>query len=245
MDIRNYIRNLNKRGLAPSSISRSFSSIRSYYNFLTSEKIIKKNPTLILSSPRLPKKLPVVLSEYEISAIIKCIDETSQFGIRDKAIIEMLYSCGLRVSELCDLDLSNLFLDDDLIRVFGKSMKERLLPIGKRAKTYLKNYLKHVRPIFNKQGQSSSVFLSRNGKTLTRAMINKILTKWSSLSGVSKIISPHTLRHSFATHLLEGGADLRFVQALLGHSDITTTQIYTHLDKEHLQEIYKTHHPRS
>ena len=245
MDIRNYIRNLNKRGLAPSSISRSFSSIRSYYNFLTSEKIIKKNPTLILSSPRLPKKLPVVLSEYEISAIIKCIDETSQFGIRDKAIIEMLYSCGLRVSELCDLDLSNLFLDDDLIRVFGKSMKERLLPMGKRAKTYLKNYLKHVRPIFNKQGQSSSVFLSRNGKTLTRAMINKILTKWSSLSGVSKIISPHTLRHSFATHLLEGGADLRFVQALLGHSDITTTQIYTHLDKEHLQEIYKTHHPRS
>ena len=149
------------------------------------------------------------------------------------------------MSELCDLDLSNLFLDDDLIRVFGKSMKERLLPIGKRAKTYLKNYLKHVRPIFNKQGQSSSVFLSRNGKTLTRAMINKILTKWSSLSGVSKIISPHTLRHSFATHLLEGGADLRFVQALLGHSDITTTQIYTHLDKEHLQEIYKTHHPRS
>ena len=134
---------------------------------------------------------------------------------------------------------------DPNCEVFGKGMKERLLPIGKRAKVYLNNYLMHVRPNFNKRGQSSSVFLSRNGKALTRAMINKILNRWSSLSGISKNISPHTLRHSFATHLLEGGADLRFVQALLGHSDITTTQIYTHLDKEHLRQIYKTHHPRS
>ncbi|MFL3006546.1 MAG: tyrosine-type recombinase/integrase, partial [Candidatus Neomarinimicrobiota bacterium] len=149
------------------------------------------------------------------------------------------------VSELCELDLSNLFLDDDLIRIFGKGMKERLLPIGGRAKLYLNNYLIHVRPSFKKKDQSSSVFLSRNGKTLTRAMINKIINRWSSLSGISKTVSPHTLRHSFATHLLEGGADLRFVQALLGHSDITTTQIYTHLDKEHLREVYRTHHPRS
>ena len=245
MDIRNYIRKLNDQGLAPSSISRRFSSIRSYHKFLTSEKLMVENPTLILSSPKLPKKLPVVISEHEISEIIKCIDDESQFGKRDKAIIEMLYSCGLRVSEICELELSNLFLDDDLIRVFGKGMKERLLPIGKRAKVYLNNYLMHVRPNFNKRGQSSSVFLSRNGKALTRAMINKILNRWSSLSGISKNISPHTLRHSFATHLLEGGADLRFVQALLGHSDITTTQIYTHLDKEHLRQVYKTHHPRS
>ena len=215
MDVRNYIRHLNKKGLAPSSISRRFSSIRSYHNFLTAEKLMEKNPTLILSSPKLAKKLPVVISEHEISAIIKCIDDSTQFGKRDKAIIEMLYSCGLRVSELCELDLSNLFLDDDLIRVLGKGMKERLLPIGKRAKNYLNDYLIHVRPNFNKHGQSSSVFLSRNGKTLTRAMINKILNRWSSLSGVSKTISPHTLRHSFATHLLEGGADLRFVQALI------------------------------
>ena len=245
IDVRNYIRNLNKKGLAPSSISRRFSSIRSYHSFLTSEKLMGKNPTLILSSPKLAKKLPVVISEHEISTIINCIDNATQFGKRDKAIIEMLYSCGLRVSELCELNLSNLFLDDDLIRVFGKGMKERLLPIGKRAKIYLNDYLVHVRPNFNKHGKSSSVFLSRNGKTLTRAMINIILNRWSSLSGVSKTISPHTLRHSFATHLLEGGADLRFVQALLGHSDIATTQIYTHLDKEYLQEVYKTHHPRS
>ena len=245
MDVRNYIRELNNRELAPSSISRRFSSIRSYHKFLSAEKLMNDNPTVILSGPKSPKKLPSVLSENEISSIINCIEETSQFGKRDKAIIEMLYSCGLRVSELCDLDLSNLFLDDDLIRIFGKGMKERLLPIGKRAKAYLNNYLIHVRPGFKKKDQFSTVFLSRNGKPLTRAMINKIINKWSSLSGISKTVSPHTLRHSFATHLLEGGADLRFVQALLGHSDITTTQIYTHLDKEHLKEVYKTHHPRS
>ena len=184
-----------------------------------------------------------MLNEIEISKIINSVDESSQFGIRDKAIIEMLYSCGLRVTELCELDLSNLFLEDDLIRIYGKGMKERLLPIGGRAKIYLKNYRRHVRPSFDRQKKSSVVFLSRNGKPLTRSMINKILNKWSSLSGINKSVSPHTLRHSFATHLLEGGADLRFVQALLGHSDITTTQIYTHLDKEHLREVYKTHHP--
>ena len=245
MHIREYIRELNKKGFASSSIARRFSSIRSYHKFLIAEKIMDQNPTLILSTPKSPKKLPNVLNEIEISKIIDSIDESTQFGLRDKAIIEMLYSCGLRVTELCELDLSNLFLDDDLIRVYGKGMKERLLPIGGRAKLYLNNYLMHVRPSFDRKHKSSVVFLSRNGKPLTRSMINKILNKWSDFSGINKSISPHVLRHSFATHLLEGGADLRFVQALLGHSDITTTQIYTHLDKEHLREVYKTHHPRS
>ena len=245
MHIREYIRELNKKGFASSSIARRFSSIRSYHKFLIAEKIMDQNPTLILSTPKSPKKLPSVLNEIEISKIIDSIDESTQFGLRDKAIIEMLYSCGLRVTELCELDLSNLFLDDDLIRVYGKGMKERLLPIGKRAKLYLNKYLIRVRPSFDRQNKSSVVFLSRNGKPLTRSMINKILNKWSDFSGINKSISPHVLRHSFATHLLEGGADLRFVQALLGHSDITTTQIYTHLDKEHLREVYKTNHPRS
>ena len=245
MHIREYIRGLNKKGFASSSIARRFSSIRSYHKFLIAEKLMDQNPTLILTTPKSPKKLPNVLNEIEISKIINSVDESSQFGIRDKAIIEILYSCGLRVTELCELDLSNLFLEDDLIRIYGKGMKERLLPIGGRAKIYLNNYLIHVRPRFDRQNKSSIVFLSRNGKPLTRSMINKILNKWSSFSGINKSVSPHMLRHSFATHLLEGGADLRFVQALLGHSDITTTQIYTHLDKEHLQEVYKTHHPRS
>ena len=245
MHIREYIRELSKKGFASSSIARRFSSIRSYHKFLIAEKLMDQNPTLILSTPKSPKKLPSVLNEIEISKIIDSIDESTQFGLRDKAIIEMLYSCGLRVTELCELDLSNLFLDDDLIRVYGKGKKERLLPIGKRANLYLNKYLIHVRPRFDRQNKSSGVFLSRNGKPLTRSMINKILNKWSDFSGINKSISPHVLRHSFATHLLEGGADLRFVQALLGHSDITTTQIYTHLDKEHLREVYKTHHPRS
>ena len=245
MHIREYIRTLNDRGLATSSIARIFSSIRSYHKFLSAEGIIKENPTLVLTSPKAPKKLPEVLSETEIAAITKAVDESSQFAKRDKAIIEMLYSCGLRVSELCDLKISNLFLDDDMIRIMGKGSKERLLPIGGTAKRYLNDYLTYTRPGFLKNTGSSSVFLSRNGKPLTRAMVNIILNKWVHASGITKPVSPHTLRHSFATHLLEGGADLRFVQALLGHSDISTTQIYTHLDKHHLKEVYKTHHPRS
>ena len=350
MHIREYIRTLNDRGLATSSIARIFSSIRSYHKFLSAEGIIKENPTLVLTSPKAFKKLPEVLSETEIDAITKAVDESSQFAKRDKAIIEMLYSCGLRVSELCDLKISNLFLDDDMIRIMGKGSKERLLPVGGRAKTFLNDYLIHTRAGFLQKTGSSSVFLSRNGKPLTRMMIFNILDTYfvearlkikgfinsikkainhksdmgnrdlgilelleyhnCSISKLLKIkikelpngwnkekrftylnryikedrsefleeennntnrvflnksgkpltylglikvlknyigikISPHMLRHSFATHLLEGGADLRFVQALLGHSDISTTQIYTHLDKHHLKEVYKTHHPRS
>jgi integrase/recombinase XerD len=245
MHIREYIRSLNEKRLAASSIARIFSSIRSYHKFLSAENYVNENPTLILTSPKAPKKLPHVLMEEEISAIINAVVETFQYAKRDKAIIEMLYSCGLRVSELCALSLNNLYLNDDIIRIMGKGSKERLLPVGGRAKIFLNDYLIHCRPGIQKDKGSSSVFLSRNGNPLTRAMINNILRKWSQVAGISKSVSPHTLRHSFATHLLEGGADLRFVQALLGHSDISTTQIYTHLDKHHLKEVYQTHHPRS
>jgi integrase/recombinase XerD len=245
MHIRDYIRILNNNGLAASSISRIFSSIRSYHKYLSAEQIVTENPTLVLNIPKIPKKLPEVLMANEIESIIEAIDSSSNFYQRDKAIIEMLYSCGLRVSEICDLNISNLFLDDDMIRIMGKGSKERLLPVGGRAKQFLNQYLIHSRLGFQKDKSSSSVFLSRNGNPLTRAMINNILRKWTRAAGILKKVSPHTLRHSFATHLLEGGADLRFVQALLGHSDISTTQIYTHLDKHHLKEVYKSHHPRS
>jgi len=243
--IREYVRILNKRGMAPTSISRIISSIRGYHKFLSGEKIVEENPALTINNPKIPKKLPHVLSEKEISSIIDSIDENSQFYRRDTAMIEMLYSCGIRVSELCSLEISDLFLDDELIRVIGKGSKERLLPIGGKAKTFLNEYLIHSRNRLNRKTESSFVFLSRNGKVLTRAMVNKILNKWTKSAGITRSISPHMLRHSFATHLLEGGADLRFVQALLGHSDIATTQIYTHLDKHHLKEVYKSHHPRS
>ena len=243
--IRDYIRILSDGGMAPASISRIISSIRTYYRFLSSENILDENPVLLINNPKLPKKLPDVLSEKEISLIINAIQESSQFYQRDKAIIELLYSCGIRVTELCNLEMSNLFIDEDLIRVMGKGNKERLLPLGVRSKKYLEDYIKHSRNSHIKKSGSSFVFVSRNGNQLTRAMINIILNKWTQVSGLKKPVSPHKLRHSFATHLLEGGADLRFVQALLGHSDISTTQIYTHIDKHYLKEIYKIHHPRS
>ena len=243
--VRDYIRVLNDGGMAPASISRIISSIRTYYRFLSSENILNENPVLLINNPKLPKKLPDVLSEKEISLIINAIQESSQFYQRDKAIIEMLYSCGIRVTELCNLEMSNLFIDEDLIRVMGKGNKERLLPLGVRSKKYVSEYIKHSRNSHIKKGGSSFVFVSRNGNQLTRAMINIILNKWTQASGLKKSVSPHKLRHSFATHLLEGGADLRFVQALLGHSDISTTQIYTHIDKHYLKEVYKIHHPRS
>jgi len=243
--IRDYIRVLSDGGMAPASISRIISSIRTYYRFLSSENILDENPVLLINNPKLPKKLPDVLSEKEISLIINAIRESSQFYQRDKAIIELLYSCGIRVTELCNLEMSNLFIDEDLIRVMGKGNKERLLPLGVRSKKYLDDYIKHSRNSHIKKSGSSFVFVSRNGNQLTRAMINIILNKWTQVSGLKKSVSPHKLRHSFATHLLEGGADLRFVQALLGHSDISTTQIYTHIDKHYLKEVYKIHHPMS
>ena len=243
--IRDYIRVLSDGCMAPASISRIISSIRTYYRFLSSENILDENPVLLINNPKLPKKLPDVLSEKEISLIINAIQESSQFYQRDKAIIELLYSCGIRVTELCNLEMSNLFIDEDLIRVMGKGNKERLLPLGVRSKKYLDDYIKHSRNSHIKKSGSSFVFVSRNGNQLTRAMINIILNKWTQVSGLKKSVSPHKLRHSFATHLLEGGADLRFVQALLGHSDISTTQIYTHIDKHYLKEVYKIHHPRS
>lgn len=244
-NISKYIHSLYDKKYSTSTIARMFSSIRSFHQFLFTEDILDENPALTILNPKVSKKLPDILEESEISSIINSVSESSLFFYRDQAIIETLYSCGLRVSELCELSISNIFFDDDLIRIFGKGSKERLIPISQRAKSFINNYMIHNRPMLLKEKSIDYIFLSKNGKILTRSMINKILKKHVDLAGVTKKVSPHTLRHSFATHLLDGGADLRFVQALLGHSDISTTQIYTHLDKHLLKEVYKTNHPRS
>ena len=244
--IRNFIRYLNDQNLSSSSINRSFSSIRSYHKFLSGEEKITHNPTQLLEPPKLSKKLPMVLSVQEVNEIINSVNLESTMGYRDIAILETLYSAGLRVSELCALEMNNLLFDSSMLRVLGKGNKERYIPLGSKAIKLINDYCKYVRSkLINKKYSDGNVFLSKNGKQLTRMTIFNIMKKWTQISGLNKDISPHTFRHSFATHLLEGGADLRAVQEMLGHSDISTTQIYTHLDNEYLKEVHQTFHPRA
>ena len=243
--IRSFVRKLSNRGLAANSIKRAVSSIRTYHNFLSAEGHMKDNPAQLLDTPKIPRKLPNVLNIQEIDKILGIIPENAPMAQRDLAIFEMMYSCGLRVTELCDFKTSDILWDSEMIRVQGKGSKQRFVPIGPIARENLKNYLNHERnTLADKNPNVAEVFLSRNGRKLTRMMIWVLLKKWTESAEVKKEVSPHTLRHSFATHLLEGGADLRSVQEMLGHTDITTTQVYTHLDKEHLKEVHRTYHPR-
>jgi len=243
--IRSFVRKLSNRGLAANSIKRAVSSIRTYHNFLSAEGHMKDNPAQLLDTPKIPRKLPNVLTIQEIDKILGIIPENAPMAQRDLAIFEMMYSCGLRVTELCDFKISDILWDSEMIRVQGKGSKQRFVPIGPIARENLKNYLNHERnTLADKNPNVAEVFLSRNGRKLTRMMIWVLLKKWTESAEIKKEVSPHTLRHSFATHLLEGGADLRSVQEMLGHTDITTTQIYTHLDKEHLKEVHRTYHPR-
>ena len=244
--IRNFIRFLNDQNLSSSTINRSFSSIRSYHKYLSYEKKITHNPTQLLEPPKISKKLPKVLSVQEINEIINSVKVENSMGYRDKAILETLYSAGLRVSELCSLEMNNILFDSAMLRVVGKGNKERYVPLGDKAIKLINDYCKYIRSaLVDKKKSDGNVFLSKNGKQLTRMTIFNIMKKWARISGINKDISPHTFRHSFATHLLEGGADLRAVQEMLGHSDISTTQIYTHLDNEYLKEVHRTFHPRA
>ena len=243
--IRGFIRVLNDAHLAPASITRAFSSIRSYHSFLSGENLVQQNPSQLLDAPKPSRKLPVVLAVEEVNKILGVIDTAKPLGRRDLAILEVLYSAGVRVSELCDLRMIDLVLDSDMIRVTGKGKKERFAPIGPRAQECINNYLKFDRPTLSKKDKNlGKIFLSRNGRPLTRMTVNIILKKWAQVSGLKKKVSPHTFRHSFATHLLEGGADLRVVQEMLGHVDISTTQIYYDMDREHLKEVHRSFHPR-
>ncbi|MDB5139889.1 MAG: xerD 2 [Mucilaginibacter sp.] len=245
-DLRRFIESVNELGMIPSSQARILSGIKAFYKFLLMEDIIKSDPSELLESPKIQRKLPDTLSYDEINKLIDAIDVSKPEGGRNKAILEVLYGCGLRVSELTELKLSNLYLDIEFIKVTGKGSKERLVPIGGSAVKALKVWIENIRvhiPV--KKGEEDLVFLNRRGTRLSRVYIFMVIKQLAELAGINKAISPHTIRHSFATHLVEGGADLRAVQEMLGHESITTTEIYTHLDREYLKGTIIQFHPRS
>ena len=245
-NISDFLAELKDNNISARSQARIISGIKAYYKYLIMEDYIKFNPTELIESPKIGLKLPDTLSLIEIDKLIAAVDLSNSQGERNRAILETLYSCGLRVSELINLQLSNIHFKEGYLKVIGKGDKERLAPIGGRALHYLKIYINEVRNHQSiKKGHEDFVFLNNRGAKLTRVMIFLIIQKLSEIIGLKKKISPHTFRHSFATHLIEGGADLRAVQEMLGHESITTTEIYTHLDKDYLRSNIIQFHPRS
>jgi len=245
-NISDFLAELKDDGIAARSQARIISGIKAFYKYLIIEDYIKYDPTELIESPKVGFKLPNTLSLIEIDKLISAVDLSNKQGERNRAILETLYSCGLRVSELTNLKLSNIYFNEGYLKVIGKGDKERLVPIGGRALKYLTTYINEVRNHQTiKKGQEDFVFLNNRGAGLTRVMIFLIIQKLAAEIGLKKKISPHTFRHSFATHLIEGGADLRAVQEMLGHESITTTEIYTHLDKDYLRSNIIQFHPRS
>jgi len=244
-DIRLYLSELKEIKLSPRSIFHNLAVMRSFYRFLVGEEVCERDPAELVEFPKLPQRLPDVMSRDEVNKIITGVKDDSIPGLRDRAILELLYACGLRVSELTGLKLDQVRLDEGYILAFGKGAKERVIPMGDQARSAIKKYLAQSRPFFERNGSSPFVFLNRSGKKLSRQSVFLMVKKNALKSGIRTGISPHTFRHSFATHLLEGGMDLRMVQLLLGHSDIIATQIYTHLDRQRLIKEYDLRHPRS
>lgn len=244
-DLQQFAATLHEYGIGAKSQARILSGVRSFYKFLMLDGYLEVDPTELLESPHLPQHLPEYLTTEEVDALEAGIDLSAKEGHRNRAIIEVLFSCGLRVSELTNLKLSDLFLEDKFIRILGKGNKERLVPISARAIQELEYWFDDRRQMTIKPGEEDYVFLNRRGHHLTRTMILIMIKKQAEAAGIKKNISPHTLRHSFATALLKGGADLRVIQALLGHSDIGTTEIYTHLDDASLRKDILEHHPRN
>lgn len=243
-DLQQFVKWISELGMTATSQARIISGIRSFYKYLLTEQIINKDPTALLEAPKTKRALPDVLSFEEIEQIISKIDQSKPEGGRNKAILETMYSCGLRVSEVVGLKISCLYLDVGFIRVIGKGDKERLVPIGSDAIKYIKLYKENIRvhqPMVT--GYEDILFLNQRGKGLSRVMIFYIIRDLAVKAGITKNISPHTFRHSFATHLVEGGADLRAVQEMLGHESITTTEIYTHLDRDFLRNTLQQFHP--
>jgi integrase/recombinase XerD len=241
-----FVKWISGMGFSATSQARIISGVKTFYKYLLLENEVKQSPAELLESPKTIRKLPVSLSTEEINAMQALIDRSTLEGERNITILELLYSCGLRVSELTGLRISDLHLDEDYIKVTGKGNKERLVPIGSYAKKLLKNYLSAVRLLVPvKKGKEDIVFLNRRGGGLSRVMVFYIIKDLAAKAGIKKKLSPHTFRHSFATHLVEGGADLRAVQEMLGHESITTTEIYTHLDRQYLRDNILSFHPRN
>lgn len=245
-DLEEFVCTLHDLGISPRSQARIISGIKSFYKFLKMERIVESNPTQLLPAPRIGRHLPEVLTLDEIDRMIACIDLSKPQGQRNRAIIEVLYGCGLRVSELIELRLSQIFEQEEYITVIGKGDKQRLVPISQEALTQINLYLEQTRSNqVAKRGCEDILFLNRRGGMLTRVMIFYIVKELCQLAGIRKTVSPHTLRHSFATHLLEGGANLRAIQQMLGHESIETTEIYVHIDRSTLRQEILTHHPRN
>lgn len=241
-----FIQFVSELGMSAYSQARILSGVKAFYKYLLFEELITKDPTSLLEGPKIGRKLPDTLEYLEIEKLLTAIDLSTPEGARNRTMIEVLYSSGLRVSELVELKISNVLTDVGFVRVFGKGNKERLVPIGKEALKYLKMYIDEVRvhiPV--KKGFESHVFLNRRGSKISRVFVFTVVKALAARIGLKKSISPHTFRHSFATHLIEGGADLRAVQEMLGHESITTTEIYTHLDRDYLRQVIQEFHPRS
>lgn len=241
----NFVCTLADVGIQPRSQARIISGVKSFFRFLKLEGVVAKNPATLLPTPRLGTHLPDVLTVEEIDTMITMIDMSTPEGVRNRAIIETLYGCGLRVSELCDLRLSQVYVSDEYIIVEGKGEKQRLVPVSSQALDCIADYVRRVRSLQTvKPGSEDVLFLNRRGARLTRVMIFYVVKQLCELAGICKDVSPHTLRHSFATHLLEGGANLRAIQQMLGHESITTTEIYVHIDRSQLRREIMEHHPR-
>lgn len=243
-DLIAFITHLHKERLSSLTISRNLSAIRMFHRFLLSENIITADPSEHINAPRLAQKLPQVLDQYEMELLLQQPDTTTVLGLRDQALLEFAYATGVRVSELISVKLSDLFFSDQLVRILGKGSKMRMIPIGERAMLAVEAYCQHSRPLLVKADAPSTLFVNNRGRKLTRMGFWKILRRYVLAAGITKPVSPHTIRHSFATHLIEGGADLRAVQEMLGHVYISSTQIYTHLDRDYLREVHRTYHPR-
>lgn len=243
--LENFIAQLYDDAIQPRSIARIISGIKSFFKFLVLEKVIDDDPSELLEIPKIGLKLPTVLSVEEIDQILNVIDVSTSEGTRNEAIIETLYSCGLRISELIHLRFSNLYLDEGFIRVEGKGSKQRLVPISETAIQKINNYLHYRSQIVATRGNEDFVFLSNRGKAISRVTVFHFIKEYVSQAGIKKEVSPHTFRHSFATHLLERGANIRVIQEMLGHEKITTTEIYTHIDRHFLRQEIIEHHPRN